>query len=85
MQTGSQIRSALGFAWLANGNREAAVNALTDSVARQAFPSAYFGLARIYADCGQVSEARAAVASAFVMQPENVDFQRLSAKLGTAP
>ena len=84
-KTDPQIRTTLGFAWLAKGNREAAVNAFNDSIARQSNPSAYFGLARVYAESGQVPEARAAIAKALVMNPENVDFQRLSAKLGTGP
>ena len=80
-----QIRATLGFAWLAKGNREAAVNAFNDAIARQPNPSAYFGLARAYAESGRLPEARAAIEKALVMNPENVDFQRLSAKLGTGP
>ena len=44
---------------------------------------AYYGLAGMYAEERRLPEARAAIAKALALQPENVEFQRLSAKLGT--
>ena len=84
-RTDPQIRATLGFAWLAKGNRSAALAAFNDSIAQGPSGPAFFGLAQVLAVEGRAVEARAAIARALVLQPESVDFQRLSAKLGTAP
>jgi protein O-mannosyl-transferase len=76
-----QIRVTLGYAWLAKGNRDAGIAAFNDSINKSPNPAAYFGLARVYASASRLPEARAAVAKALAMQPENVEFQQLSAKL----
>ncbi len=78
----SQIRVTQGYALLANGNRDAAMAAFIESLAQAENPSAYFGLARLHTDAGRLPEARAAISKALVMQPENVEFQRFSARLG---
>ena len=80
-KTDPQIRTTLGFAWLAKGNREAALAAFTDSIAKGPSGFAYYGLARMYADERRLPEARAAIAKALALQPENVEFQRLQARL----
>ena len=82
-KTDPQIRITLGFALLAKGNRPAALAAFNDSIAKAPTGIAYYGLAGIYAEERRLPEARAAIAKALALQPENVEFQRLSAKLGT--
>ena len=77
----AQIRVTLGYAWLAKGNRDAGLTAFNDSISQSPNGAAYFGVARIHADAGRSPEARAAIAKALALQPENVDFQRFSAKL----
>jgi protein O-mannosyl-transferase len=77
-----EVRVTLGYAWLAKGNREAGLAAFNDSLLQSPNGPAYFGLAQIHAEASRLPEARAAIAKALRLQPENVDFQRFSAKLG---
>ena len=77
-----QIRVTQGYALLAKGNRDAAIAAFNESLAQAANPSAHFGLARVHADAGRLPDARSAISKALALQPENVEFQRFSAKLG---
>ena len=82
-KTDPQIRTTLGFAFLAKGNRPAALAAFNESIAKAPTGIAYYGLAGMHAEERRLPEARAAIAKALALQPENVEFQRLSAKLGT--
>ncbi len=82
-KTDPQIRATLGFAWLAKGNRSAAMAAFNDSIAKAPTGIAYYGVAGIHAEERRLPEAKAAIAKALALQPENVEFQRLSARLGT--
>jgi len=77
-----QIRVTLGFAWLAKGNRAAAIAAFNDAIATGPSAVAHYGLAGMYAEERRLPEASAAIAKALALQPDNVEFQRLSAKLG---
>jgi protein O-mannosyl-transferase len=77
-----QIRVTQGYALWAKGQRDAAIVAFNDSLAQAANAPAYFGLARLHADAGRAADARAAIAKALALRPENVEFQRFSAKLG---
>ncbi|MBC7710924.1 MAG: hypothetical protein H7203_12725 [Rhizobacter sp.] len=77
-----QIRATLGFALLAKANRPAALAAFNDSIAKGPNGIAYYGLAGIHADARRFPEAKAAIGKALALQPENVEFQRLQAKLG---
>ena len=76
-----QIRATLGFALLAKGDR-AAMAAFNDSIAKGLSGIAY-GLAGMYAEERRFPDAKAAIAKALALQPENVEFQRLQAKPGT--
>ncbi len=82
-KTDPQIRATLGFAWLAKGNRAAAMAAFNDSIAKAPTGIAYYGVAGMHAEERRLPEAKAAIAKALALQPENVEFQRLSARLGT--
>ena len=77
-----QIRTMLGFALLAKGNRPAALAAFNDSIAKSPNGIAYYGLAGMYAEERRFPEAKAAIGKALALQPENVEFQRFKAKLG---
>lgn len=81
-KTDPQIRATLGFALLAKGNRAAALNAFNDSIATGPSAIAHYALAGMYAEERRFPEAKAAIAKALALQPENVEFQRLQAKLG---
>ena len=81
-KTDPQIRTTLGFALLAKGNRPAAIAAFNDSIAQSPTGIAYYGLAGMYAEERRLVEAKAAIVKALALQPENVEFQRLQAKLG---
>jgi protein O-mannosyl-transferase len=78
-----QVRTTLGFAQLAKGNRPASIAAFNESIAKGPSGIAYFGLAQALASDGRTADARAAIAKAIALQPENVEFQRLQAKLGS--
>ena len=80
-KTDPQIRSTLGFALLAQGNRPAALAAFNDSIAKAPTGVAYYGLAGMHAEERRLPEARAAIAKALALQPENVEFQRLQASV----
>ena len=80
-KTDPQIRSTLGFALLAQGNRAAALAAFNDSIAKAPTGVAYYGLAGMHAEERRLPEARAAIAKALALQPENVEFQRLQASV----
>ena len=81
-KTDPQIRATLGFALLAKGNRPAALAAFNDSIAKGPSGFAYYGMARMYVDEKRLPEAKVAIGKALALQPENVEFQRLQAKLG---
>ena len=81
-KTDPQIRTTLGFALLAKGNRPAAMAAFNDSIAKSPTGIAYYGLAGMYAEERRLVDAKAAIVKALALQPENVEFQRLQAKLG---
>ena len=80
-KTDPQIRTTLGFAWAAKGNRPAALTAFTDSINVGPTAFAYYGIAGIHAEEKRFPEAKAAIAKALAMQPENVEFQRLQTRL----
>ena len=81
-KTDPQIRTTLGLALLAKGNRPAALAAFNDSIAKAPTGLAFFALAGMHAEERRLPEARAAIAKALALQPENVEFQRLQARLG---
>jgi protein O-mannosyl-transferase len=81
-KTDPQIRTTLGFAFLAKGNRAAAIAAFNDAISTGPSGVAHYALAGMYAQDQRVPEAKAAIAKALALQPENVEFQRLQAKLG---
>jgi protein O-mannosyl-transferase len=76
-----QIRVTQGYALWSKGNRDGAIAAFNDSLKLADNPQAHFALARVQADAGRKAEARSSIAKALALRPENVDFQRFSAKL----
>ena len=76
-----QVRSTLGFALLAKGNRVDAIAAFNESLKRRESASVYFGLASAYAGEKRLPEARANIDKALAIEPGNTQFQQLQARL----
>ncbi len=76
-----QVRNTLGLALLAKGRRSEAIAAFDESLKRGASASAYFGLARAYAEDKRLPEARTNISKALAIEPTNTLFQQVEAQL----